>query len=115
MAVQSIIRGNNIIVRINLQQQDGSDLDIVDTTGLIVKLFQSRVEKFSYVYGVDPEIRIGAAANQIEIEIKTSVTLNLRIGDVVVGKVYLSVANSEFEVDLKQNLVGEIDLFSLAW
>ena len=94
----SIKRGENQLVQITLTQQDGSALNVSDLTLCTVTLSQLGANIVTYTLGVSPEIRQGAAANILEIEITKSVSAALKLS-LLILEVFMEVSDSEFDVD----------------
>lgn len=106
-------KGENLIVRINLKQQDGSALNLADLISLTVEINQLKKTYATYTLGDDPEIREGETANEVEIEIKTSVTSQMVSGFDVYAKLHIEAPNDEFEVDPHQFEKTGIKIFSV--
>jgi hypothetical protein len=94
-----MIKGAND--RIIKRLKDANDADLpISTIEAKVKL--NGVE---YVLGVNPELRQGSVANELEFEITENISKTLPLGRLIV-EFEIRVPNAEFEVDLIQ-----IDIF----
>lgn len=107
-----IHRGENLIIRIVLTQQNGNPLNLSDLISLKAEIVQLRRTVVTYILGEDAEIREGNTANEVEIELIKAVTSKLRFYPVSV-KLTIEAPNAEFEVDPYQVDVAWSDLFDV--
>jgi hypothetical protein len=108
-----VYKGENLIIRIDLRQQTGDPLNLVDLISLRAAIKQNKQIVVSYLFGTDPEIREGNNPNEIEIELKSSVTDVLLPKHDVFVKLIMHAPNEEFEVDADQVDITEIKAFSM--
>lgn len=94
-----ISKGENILVRRNLYQADGTTPLLISSLSLAkVTLRQNNQVVITYVLGTNPEIRPGVQTNQIELEITKSLSASLQIGELI-AEWEFEVNDSEFQVD----------------
>ncbi len=85
MALHTLYRGENIIVSRTLTLADGvTPLNVASlvTPGTQAQLIQRASIKATAALGFDPVLHVGAAANVLEYEISSTVSVLLRAGDV---------------------------------
>ena len=100
MSLPILHRGANRILRRNLFEVDGTTpLAYASLTALVLKLYQGTQLVKTLTKGIDPELRVGATAYQVEVELTTTITAMLESDIPVTLRWELSTADSEFEVD----------------
>lgn len=75
-------KGENGLIKWPLLQRNGLPLNVADLTLLYVEFIQNNRVKQKYIFiegvkPVDPEIRVGDAANIVEVEYTTELTESL--------------------------------------
>jgi hypothetical protein len=95
----TLLKGENKIIRRNLFQSDGTTpLNVSSLSLAKVTLIQNGTTIVTYTYGTNPELRLGTAANQLELELKKTVTAALLKGSVIIEWEF-EIASTEFVVD----------------
>jgi hypothetical protein len=99
MAYLSISKGENVLIRRNLYQSDGTTPLLISTLALCkVTLKQSGAADIVYIEGTNPELREGTATNQVELEIKKAVSAAMAVGEVN-AEWQFEVTDATFTVD----------------
>lgn len=93
-----IARGENALIRRNLEQVDGTDLLISTLTTLSVEIIQfgNVIETITYPHN---KLRIGSSDSQAELEITTDISAQFSVGRVsarwtVIGESAIFTAES---------------------
>jgi hypothetical protein len=105
-----IIRGENRLLSRSLRLNDGvTPLPVSSLARAAVQLMQAGKVKFTYVAGTNPELRAGAAADELVLELTSAVSLALKPGPVTL-RWDLWVADADFLVEpaLFKDLQDEI-------
>lgn len=93
-------RGDNRIFRRLLTLVDGvTALPLASLTYLSAELQQGDTTVATYVFGTDSQLRTGAAANEIELEVTAAVTAALTKGTPLTAIFRERVADTEFAAD----------------
>lgn len=89
-----INKGENVIIRRNLQKADGSNLLLSEITSLSVSIIQDGavIETLTYP---STYLRQGQSTNQLELEISTTNSNKFKVGKVSL-KYTIVFANAEF-------------------
>jgi len=108
-----IYKGENLIVRIALRQQDGTPMNLSDLISLKAEINQLKKTHAVYLLGESPEIREGNAANELEIEITSSLTSKMASGFDVWVRLTLQADNEEFDIDPHHVDITGIKMFTV--
>jgi len=112
------IIGENHIVRISLFQSDGSTPQpLSQLSSITAKVKQMGRILATYVYGTDPEIRLGEDTNQVEVEIRKIVSNKFRHGVDEFGvllELLIEKTDSDFEVDLVHKDIAIIEILDVS-
>lgn len=108
----TIYSGENLIVKVNLFQSDGSTpLLLSSLQSLVVKVKQTTVLA-TYTLGTNGQVRQGDSASQVEVEITQALSLLLKKGSVYL-QIEMQVTNAEFEVDDYQKDIAVVEVFKV--
>jgi hypothetical protein len=103
----SIKPGENFMVRVNLLKKDGTPLDIAnDLVSCTVSVVQNNSALVSYEYP-NANLRIGEAANQLELEVLQSVSEKFVRGQVLV-EVDAVATDAAFDTAGEQRKIAEL-------
>lgn len=99
MAFLSISKGENVLIRRNLYQSDGTTPLLISSLALCkVTLKQTGEADIVYTEGTDAELREGTATNQVELEVKKTVSAAMVKGEVT-AEWEFEVTDATFTVD----------------
>lgn len=90
-ALEEIYNGENFLATVTMKQADGTALNRVDCVTITAYVYSNTTLLATYIFGTDPEIFAGTAANQVNIEGKS--TLALEVGTLII-KVKVTVADA---------------------
>ena len=107
-----IISGENLILKINLFQSNGTTPLLISSTHSIVARIKQTSTIATYTYGTSPQIRQGDSTSQIEIEITQALSALLKKGSVYV-QLEIEFENAEFEVDDYQKDISISEAFKV--
>lgn len=117
MATHSIKRGENLLIRKNLLQADGSPLLLADLAGAVVHLKHTVKSKQiilkTYEYGSDPELRAGTTTSQLEFELPMVTSAELPLGSII-AEFVLDVNDVNFHVDSASRNIIRQDTIAVA-
>lgn len=109
MATINIIKGENFVLRRDLQLADNSPLLVATLTELKADLIQNGVVIKNYTYP-SSELRDGTTTSQIELEIKEATSLLLSPGMCQI-RWYLKRPNAVFQADtFQKDIISEDNL-----
>lgn len=108
----TIISGENLILKVNLFQSNGTTPLLISSTHSIVARIKQTSTVATYTYSISPQIRQGDSASQIEIEITQSLSALLKKGSVYL-QLEIEFENSEFEVDDYQKDISINEAFKV--
>lgn len=99
MAHLTISKGENVLIRRNLFQQDGTTPLLISSLAVCkVTLKQTGASDIVYTVGTNPEIREGESTSQVELEIKKTVSAAMVKGEVT-AEWEFELTDADFAVD----------------
>lgn len=93
--------GENILLRRNLQKADNTALLLSETSNISATLIQAKKTVKKWVYGTDNELRQGQSTSQVELELLSTVTSGLAVGEALL-KWEIKLPDAAFVVETKQ-------------
>ena len=95
----TIYRGGNRLFTLAITDENATALPRSSLASAYIELWQKSSLVATYTYGTNNEFRAGSGANEFTLELTSAVTLNLAPRGVLTAKLYLSVTDSDFEVE----------------
>ena len=99
----TILKGENILVRRNLLQADGTTPLLVSSLTLAkATIIQFGTPLQTYTLNTNAELRQGTTTSQLELEIKKTLSATFAKGDIIIEwEIEINIA--EFDVDTVNN------------
>lgn len=102
--LEEIYNGENFLATVTLKQADGTALNRVDCTSITAYIYMNTTLLATYIFGTNPECFAGAAANQVNIEGKSTLvleegTLIIKIKVIVADAVTYPVEDTKTDIE----------------
>ena len=95
----TIHRRGNRLFTLAITDETGAALNRAALASAVIELWQKGSLVATYTYGTNNQFRAGSGANEFTLELTGAFTESLAPRGVLTAKLYLSVTDSDFEVE----------------